>query len=218
MHLIPALVIVVLLVTSCVTPWPRAPSAFWETVIPTIFCLLGSVTYHTLMAHHWQYYNYLFLDVSPLLATTSSPGVHSPFHSHLEFTLCLDSSKQKSFQLDCTVERPNTAFFDLRPHELCNSRSTSCSGLRCILAHSAHVSVADLNSIPSYTVLLLHIKLQFPETFSKQLAQIAGVWSLLCLSLWGMDWLLLGHALPTPCAQCFYHCLLPYCCFLRIFR
>ena len=65
-HLTPALFIIAALLSGTVRAWPKAQLAFWEAVIPTYLCLMGSVVYHTFMADHWNYYKYLSLDVSLL--------------------------------------------------------------------------------------------------------------------------------------------------------
>ena len=62
-HLIPAVVIVVMLITQAIRPWQEAKLAFFEIVIPILLCFAGSVTYHTLMANNQNYHRWLFIDV-----------------------------------------------------------------------------------------------------------------------------------------------------------
>jgi hypothetical protein len=62
-HLLPALLLIGALLTGNLPQWPLARIAFVETVAPILICLCGSVLYHTLMANHWHYRKYLFVDV-----------------------------------------------------------------------------------------------------------------------------------------------------------
>ena len=50
-----------------VAPWPLAGSALLSLLLPVMLCLAGSVTYHTLMANHWNYSVYITIDVGYLL-------------------------------------------------------------------------------------------------------------------------------------------------------
>ena len=56
-----------MLLTQTLKPWPEAKLAFFEIVVPIILCLVGSVTYHTMMANHQHYHRWLFIDVCYLL-------------------------------------------------------------------------------------------------------------------------------------------------------
>lgn len=47
-----------------VAPWPLAGTALFSLLLPVMLCLAGSVTYHTLMANHWNYKTYITIDVS----------------------------------------------------------------------------------------------------------------------------------------------------------
>ena len=64
-HLIPAIIIISALLFQGLKVWPLAQLAFLECVLPMIICLSGSVLYHTFMANHWRYRQYLLIDVSP---------------------------------------------------------------------------------------------------------------------------------------------------------
>ena len=50
-----------------VAPWPLAGSALLSLLLPVMLCLAGSVTYHTLMANHWNYNVYITIDVGYLV-------------------------------------------------------------------------------------------------------------------------------------------------------
>jgi predicted membrane channel-forming protein YqfA (hemolysin III family) len=75
-HLIPVLLTLCGLALGLLKPWPAATTAFWETVIPILLCLTGSVVYHTCMADHKNYKRYLFTDVCGVFALFLS-GVHA---------------------------------------------------------------------------------------------------------------------------------------------
>ena len=47
-----------------IAPWPLAGTALLSLLLPVMLCLVGSVTYHTLMANHWNYKTYITIDVS----------------------------------------------------------------------------------------------------------------------------------------------------------
>lgn len=44
--------------------WPGRPWEFFQNIAPIAVCYLGSVTYHTMMAHHEKYHLWITLDVS----------------------------------------------------------------------------------------------------------------------------------------------------------
>ena len=73
-HLLPALLLGTAVMSGSLLPWPLARVAFWEAVVPILVCLSGSVLYHTLMANHWHYQKYLFIDVS-LLSLLAFPYI-----------------------------------------------------------------------------------------------------------------------------------------------
>ena len=63
-HLIPLLVIVGGIATSWLPVWPGRPWEFFQNIAPIAVCYAGSVTYHTMMAHHEKYQTWITLDVS----------------------------------------------------------------------------------------------------------------------------------------------------------
>lgn len=66
MHLSLLLTLSAIVMVGMVAPWPLAGSALLSLLLPVMLCLAGSVTYHTLMANHWNYNVYITIDVSHL--------------------------------------------------------------------------------------------------------------------------------------------------------
>ena len=67
MHLTLLLVLAAIVMAGMVAPWPLAGSALLSLLLPVMLCLAGSVTYHTLMANHWNYNVYITIDVGNLM-------------------------------------------------------------------------------------------------------------------------------------------------------
>lgn len=69
-HLSLLLALTAIVLAGSVAPWPLAGSALLSLLLPVMLCLSGSVTYHTLMANHWNYHVYITIDVSNLAGAT----------------------------------------------------------------------------------------------------------------------------------------------------
>lgn len=63
-HLLPALLLLALLAGGQLQAWQGARAAFLVNVGSIAACFLGSVGFHTFMAHHHHYHRWLCLDVS----------------------------------------------------------------------------------------------------------------------------------------------------------
>lgn len=63
-HLAPALFMLVLALGGELQVWQGAAAAYYANVLSIAACFLGSVAYHTLMAHHHHHDTLLKLDVS----------------------------------------------------------------------------------------------------------------------------------------------------------
>lgn len=61
-----------------VAPWPLAGSALLSLLLPVMLCLAGSVTYHTLMANHWNYNLYITIDVGHVVNACCPACLHVP--------------------------------------------------------------------------------------------------------------------------------------------
>ena len=63
--------------------WPGRPWEFFQNIAPIAVCYAGSVTYHTMMAHHEKYQTWITLDVR--LQTCNMVWWHMcTWHSALE--------------------------------------------------------------------------------------------------------------------------------------
>ena len=67
MHLSLLLALAAIVMAGMVAPWPLAGSALLSLLLPVMLCLAGSVTYHTLMANHWNYNMYITIDVGYIM-------------------------------------------------------------------------------------------------------------------------------------------------------
>lgn len=63
-HLLPALALAAAVMSGWLRVWPGYAANFFGNVGPILVCLVGSVVYHTFMAHHQKYRTWLALDVS----------------------------------------------------------------------------------------------------------------------------------------------------------
>ena len=63
-HLATLLACMAVIAAGMFMPLPLAGSALLSLLLPVMLCLAGSVSYHTLMANHWNYKLYITMDVS----------------------------------------------------------------------------------------------------------------------------------------------------------
>ena len=109
MHLSLLLALTAIVMAGMVAPWSLAGSALLSLLLPVMLCLAGSVTYHTLMANHWNYSVYITIDVGSLmhvvhLACTGLlpfciPGNARDFMRYL----ALKAADELSFTLDKVI-------------------------------------------------------------------------------------------------------------------
>lgn len=73
-HLLPALLLLALLAGGQLQAWRGARAAFLLNVGSIAACFLGSVAFHTFMAHHHHYHRWLCLDVCGVLLVLVGGG------------------------------------------------------------------------------------------------------------------------------------------------
>lgn len=73
-HMLPALLLLALLAGGQLQAWQGARVAFLLNVGSIAACFLGSVAFHTFMAHHHHYHQWLCLDVSGGDGVAGWPG------------------------------------------------------------------------------------------------------------------------------------------------
>ncbi|KAL4451534.1 hypothetical protein ABPG75_007196 [Micractinium tetrahymenae] len=73
-HLLPALLLLALLAGGQLQAWQGARVAFLLNVGSIAACFLGSVAFHTFMAHHHHYHSWLCLDVCGVLLVLVGGG------------------------------------------------------------------------------------------------------------------------------------------------
>ena len=75
-HLLPAVLLLLVILTGVLPAWPGYPAEFFGNIGPILVCLCASVVYHTFMAHHKHYMTWITLDVRPPPAFLHPP--HGP--------------------------------------------------------------------------------------------------------------------------------------------